>query len=254
MDKEALLKEASMRLMVQHKELTATSARMKDLLSQVDAMHVEMGDLRKDKCALQNAVQRVRSSNSKLWQVSQQLQYSKLSALLNPTTPATDIFAPIVSETDVQDGDMIPPTSDTVVRNNEEPTVPNENETRLDGEAVRRGGFQFDLPLIRAEQVQQRVVNISGKSEPKKVNISLRKEEQDCNSTLFISSCDNQGTTPANLYPTCPRNHQLTTINAVQTTNVDVCTRAGSIPPTTQQTCIQDYDICYESGFRDFTT
>lgn len=111
MDKEALLKEATMRLLVQHNELTAANARLKDLLAQIDAMRVEMRDLRKDKSLLRIELERLRTSNTNLWKVIQQCQYSKLSALLDPTKLATDVFAPATSETEVQEAFCMPSVS-----------------------------------------------------------------------------------------------------------------------------------------------
>lgn len=67
MDKEALLKEATMRLVVQSKELSSVSARLKDLLAQIDAMRVEMADLRKDKSFLRIELDSARLNNSNLW-------------------------------------------------------------------------------------------------------------------------------------------------------------------------------------------
>lgn len=67
MDKEAVLKEATMRLIVQHKELSSASARLKDLGAQIDAMRAEMSDLRKDKVYLRSEVHRLRGSNAGLW-------------------------------------------------------------------------------------------------------------------------------------------------------------------------------------------
>lgn len=66
-DKEALLKEAIMRLVVQNKELASTSARVNDLLAQVDTMRIEMEDLRKDKKELYADITRLSKSNKRLW-------------------------------------------------------------------------------------------------------------------------------------------------------------------------------------------
>lgn len=254
MDKEALLKEASMRLMVQHKELTSANARLKDLLAQIDAMRTEMDDLRKDKCALRNEVQRLRSSNTNLWKFIQESQYSKLSALLDPTKLAADIFAPIAGETEAQEDDVLAPKNDTGVRDDEETnTLMGVNETRLDSEAMQRSGFQLGLPIFDKEQVQQSVLGISGNSGGMMVNVSLRKEVQDGNSATFFTSFGNQDSILGSLFPTCLPKHHLTTIDTAQTTNADLRIPVSSVASTTQ-TMIHDYDHSYENGQSDYTT
>lgn len=253
MDKEALLKEASMRLMVQHKELTSANARLKDLLAQIDAMRMEMGDLRKDKCSLRYEVQRLRSSNTNLWKIIQQSQFSKLTALLDPTKLAADIFAPITGETETLEDDMVTPKNETGVRNDQESTLAGVIESRLDSGAIQNGGFQLGLPFFEKEQAQQSVVNISGNNGGTTVNVSLRKEIQDSNGSMLFTSFGNQETTLASLFPTSLPKHHLTTIDAVQTTNADLCIPISSTVLTTQ-TWTQDHDLSYDNGKSEYTT
>lgn len=66
-DKEAILKEAVMRLIVQRKEITTTMARLNDLLAQVDIMRIEMEDLRTDKSFLYADIQQLSESNKRFW-------------------------------------------------------------------------------------------------------------------------------------------------------------------------------------------
>lgn len=92
MDKEALLKEATMRLIVQHKELTSANARLKDLLAQIDSMRVEMNDLRKDKEYLRAELQRLHNSTKNIWKLMHELQSHTMSAMPDPLRQPGGMF------------------------------------------------------------------------------------------------------------------------------------------------------------------
>lgn len=66
-DKEAILKEAVMRLVVQRREISNTMARLNDLLAQIDVMRIKMEDLRNDKSLLYSDIRQLSKSNKRFW-------------------------------------------------------------------------------------------------------------------------------------------------------------------------------------------
>lgn len=256
MDKEALLKEATMRLLVQHKELTAASARLKDLLSQIDAMRTEMADLRKDKCVLRNEMQRLRSSNTNLWNIIHQSQYPKLSALLDPTKLAADIFAPTTSETEVQECMVLGSGSETGLDNTNMRWIPGaEHEAGGEDGVMTSTGFQYGLPLPPSQQQ----VPVSGVNQSTNMGgatmgapTAQREQLQGGSNAFLFASFDNRQPGFMNALPARLPKHHSTTLNMAHSTALGFRPPVSSLPAVSQSLPPDD-EASYGSGNSEFT-
>lgn len=148
MDKEALLKEATMRLIVQHKELTSSSARLRDLLAQIDAMRIEMDDLRTDKTYLRNEVQRLRVSNTNLWKVIHHSPSLNMSAMCSPSNGPSNRFGRVKSQARLQKSHSPASGTDTSLGvTNICSTTSNDNQPSVSKPHVQSMGLSCALPF-----------------------------------------------------------------------------------------------------------
>lgn len=103
LDKEAILKEATMRLIVQHNELTSTNARLKTLLAQIASMRGEIADLRNDKRQLQTEAERLRSNNSSLIATVIQSDSPSLLSIMDSAEVLENLFGSPEKNNDVSE-------------------------------------------------------------------------------------------------------------------------------------------------------
>lgn len=196
LDKEALLKEATTRLIVQDKELSSVTARLRDLLAQIDAMRVEMDDLRKDKSYLRSEVNRLRISNTNLWKVVHRAPSPALSTVRdNSKIPLNGLDVSRRADSARKRAISNSETDSAICTTNVYPPLSHENASLLKTPVQPTGlGLQRGMALPNLQSSQRVGVDLSKYEDRMRCpGTSLSMDDVEKDSSMLFSSMDDFG-------------------------------------------------------------